>query len=147
MKKWLPFVLILAAASSFAANDQFTKSEVPRNIILAGFTGSSRINVLVQDFPVGVRNKKKNLLGLDYQTTFYPNNTGETVELCYYPPYASTQIGCVDIAPSSSGTVNAFNSQTFNDGVQVEIRHKVTGGTFPGLPATYNTVTFRYSYE
>lgn len=146
MKKLLPVALIAVSASCFAIDASLTKSAVPRNIILAGIPSSSRLNPLASDFPSGSLNKTKTLLGLDYQTTSYPGNTGETIKMCYYLPYTSTAVGCVDIQPNSSGTVNVFNDKKFGDGVQVEIRHNVTGGTFPGVPAGQDRVTFRYRY-
>lgn len=146
-KKLLPLALILASTCCFAASGQITKSVTPNNVtIVAGGTGMSQFNALSSDFPSGTSLKTKTLVGIDYITTNYPNNTGEQVELCYYKPYNSNQYGCVQIQPSSSGTLNNFNNSDFGPGAKVIINHRLQGGTQPGRPAGQDTVTFRFTY-
>lgn len=91
-------------------------------------------------------NRPKTLQGIDWSTTSYPNNTGETVELCYYRPYNSNPVSCTAILPNSSGTLTTYNGQSFGNGARVIIRHRVQGGQQPGYPAGSDTVTYRYSY-
>ena len=102
--------------------------------------------LISSDFPSGTGNKTKTLQGIDWSTTSYPNNTGETVELCYYRPYNSNPVSCTAILPNSSGTLTTYNGQSFGNGARVIIRHRVQGGQQPGYPAGSDTVTYRYSY-
>lgn len=149
MKKLPALALALAMASSYsyAIDATITKTVTPNVIIVVtGGTGLAQFNLLSGDFPSGTLSKPKTLQGIDWNTTLYPNNTGETVELCYYRPYASTPVGCTNILPNASGTVTAYNNQTFGPGAKVIIRHQVQGGQQPGYPAGSDTVTFRYSY-
>ena len=133
MKILLPLVFVLASAPSFAVDAAITKTASPGVIIVTnGGTGLAQFNILSANFPSGTLSKTKTLLGIDWQTTLYPNNPGETVQLCYYRPYSSTEVGCTTILRNSSGTVSNFNTQPFGPGAKVIIRH--------------DTVTFRYSY-
>ncbi|MNF93099.1 hypothetical protein D3C84_757630 [compost metagenome] len=109
-------------------------------------TGLAQFPLLSTDFPSGTRSLTKTLQGIDWSTTSYPNNTGETVELCYYRPYSSNPVSCTGILPNSSGTLTNYNGQSFGNGAKVIIRHRVQGGQQPGYPAANDTVTFRYSY-
>jgi len=102
--------------------------------------------MLSSDFPSGTLNKKKTLREIEWNSTCYPNNTGETVELCYHRPYTTVPVGCIKINPNSSGRTNAFNNQPFGLGTDVFIRHHIQGGQFPGAPAGKDSVTFYYSY-
>lgn len=147
MKKLLALFLILASSYSYATDATITKTVKPDNIIVVNNgTGLAQFGLLSTDFPSGTGNMTKTLQGIDWNTTYYPNNTGETVELCYYRPYNSNPVSCTDILPNSSGTLTTYNSQTFGNGAKVIIRHRVQGGQQPGYPAGTDTVTFRYSY-
>ena len=147
MKILLPLVFVLASAPSFAVDAAITKTASPGVIIVTnGGTGLAQFNILSANFPSGTLSKTKTLLGIDWQTTLYPNNPGETVQLCYYRPYSSTEVGCTTILRNSSGTVSNFNTQPFGPGAKVIIRHLANGGPQPAYPAGQDTVTFRYSY-
>lgn len=93
MKILLPLVFVLASAPSFAVDAAITKTASPGVIIVTnGGTGLAQFNILSANFPSGTLSKTKTLLGIDWQTTLYPNNPGETVQLCYYRPYSSTEV-------------------------------------------------------
>lgn len=146
-KKLLPLALLLISAPSFAVDAQITKSASPGVVIVTnGGVGQAAVFASSSDFPAGTLSKTKTLLGIDWQTTWYPNNPGETVQLCYYRPYSATAVGCVPIIRNASGTVTNFNNQPFGAGVEVMIRHSLNGGPQPASPAGRDTVTFRYRY-
>lgn len=149
MKKLLVALpLVLASSYSYAVDAVITKTVKPDNIIVVnGGAGLAQFGLSSTDFPSGTGTKTKSLKKIDYSTTNYPNNTDETVELCYYRPYSSvTPVGCKPISPNSTGTVTDFNSQSFGPGAKVIIRHRVQGGQQPGYPAGKDTVTIHYSY-
>ena len=82
MKILLPLVFVLASAPSFAVDAAITKTASPGVIIVTnGGTGLAQFNILSANFPSGTLSKTKTLLGIDWQTTLYPNNPGETVQL------------------------------------------------------------------
>lgn len=149
-KTLLTLALFSIATQGFAATTaSITKTASPPVVIVTtgGGTGISFFNVLSADFPSGTLSKPKTLLGIDWKTTYYPNNT-ETIQLCYYKPYQSTAAGCVNpIAPNSLGTITTFNAQQFGAGASVRIIHTVTGPQ-PAYPVAQgkDSVTFRYSY-
>lgn len=148
MKMLLPLTFLLISAPSFATNASLTKTATPSVIVVTtgGGVGLATFFTSSADFPGTLLTKTKTLLGIDWQTTLYPNNPNETVQLCYFLPYTGNPVGCVPITKNSSGTVSNFNNQVFGLGTEVTIRHTVTGGPAPAIPSSHDTVTFRYSY-
>ncbi len=159
--KWLvtfPSTMFLALlggighGSAFAAEAVITKSVAPGPILILSNSndepsvGFSRFNVSPSDIPSEVSLKQKQLLGIQWSTTYYPQTLNDEVELCYYRPYSSDR-SCEPIQPNSSGVVERFNDQPFGRGSTVEIRHRVLGGMRPyARPAGVDSVTFRYRY-
>jgi hypothetical protein len=147
IKMLLPFFLLLISAPGFAVTASITKTATPSVVIVTtGGVGLSTFFTSYSDFPSGTAFKPKSLLGIDWQTTSYPNNPNELVELCYFLPYTANPVRCDRITRNSSGTDIGFNQQTFGLGVEVMIRHSTNGGPQPAYPAGRDTVTFRYSY-
>ena len=147
MKRIIPLALMAVSACCFAASGQIAKSATPNNVtIVAGGTGMSQFSALSGDFPSGTSLKTKTLVGIDYKTTSYPNNTGEQVQLCYYKPYNANPYGCTTIQPNANGTINTYNNVDFGPGAKVIINHLLQGGTQPGRPAGQDSVTLRYTY-
>lgn len=144
----LSSLFVLASAQSFAINAQITKSKTPPVITVTtgGAQASSRFPLVSSDFPAGTSSLKKTILGIDWTATSYSTALGETVELCYYRAYTATPIACHPIVKNSSGTDTGFNSEAFGLGVQIDIRHKITGGPQPSSPAGPDSITIRYSY-
>ncbi|WP_124356216.1 hypothetical protein [Pseudomonas synxantha] len=115
------------------------------NVISIGGTGLAIFSLSPSDFPAGSFGVPKQLLGIDWNTTSYPENIKESVELCYSRPYNTAQRTCVPIWPGSSGTSTDFNDQPFGQGAGVTIKHHVLGGGARlGYPAGSDTVTVRY---
>jgi len=141
------FAVVFAMPCSYAANESLTKTRRPGSIVLVkDGTAFAMFGLNSVDIPRGTYNKTRTLRGIDWSTTSYPDNTGETVELCYYRPDAYNPVDCIAIAPNSSGATNVFNNQPFGVRARVMIRHRVNGGQQPGLPAGEDSVTFHYSY-
>ena len=118
--KLLALSLILASSYGYAIDATITKTDSPDIIIVVNNgTGLAQFGLISSDFPSGTGNKTKTLQGIDWSTTSYPNNTGETVELCYYRPYNSNPVSCTAILPNSSGTLTTYNGQSFGNGARV----------------------------
>lgn len=159
--KWLiafPSAMFLALlggvghGSAFAAEAVITKSMAPGPILILSNSndepsvGFSRFNVSPSDISGEVNLKQKQLLSIQWSTTYYPQTLSDKVELCYYRPYSSER-SCEPIRPNSSGSIEGFNDQLFGRGSTVEIRHRVLGGMRPyARPAGVDSVTFRYRY-
>lgn len=150
MKLAIPAALLMFAASEAtlaATTASFTKTAAPRVVLVTtGGVGSAAFFASSTDFPAGTLSKPKTLLGINWQTTLYPNNPNESVDLCYFRPYAGTPVACVPINRNSSGTALNFNNEPFGLGVEVMIRHWTNGGPQPAYPAGRDTVTITYSY-
>lgn len=149
MKLAIPAALLMIASSgtALAVNGSIAKTASPGVVVVTtGGVGTAYFNVLSANFPSGTLSKTKTLQGIDWTTTSYPNNPGETVELCYYRPYTANPVACHPIGRNSSGTDTGFNTQSFGAGSQVTIRHSMNGGPQPASPAGKDSVTIRYSY-
>lgn len=133
--------------AAYAIDRSITKTQTPDPVLVisnnAG-VGLAFFNLATSDFPSGTLPYPKQLLGVDWKTTYYPQSISESVELCYYRPYSSEK-NCVAINPNSSGTLSDFNGEAFNHGSRVTIGHTVLGGVPPyARPAGVDSVTFRY---
>lgn len=144
----LSFVGASIAISAHATDGSITKSVSPGSMLVLSNGGvrMSQFGLISSDFPSGTLPNRKTLTGIEWQTTWYPQGEGETLELCYLTPYSSTEVGCSTIQPNSSGTVNDFNNQRFDNGAKVIIYHRVNGGSGVIQPAGQDVVTFRYTY-
>lgn len=146
----LALALGLASLSSFATDATITKSVSPGSSSVVPTATLAIMSMYYGDFPSGTSSATKTITSIDWSTTHYPNNPGETVELCYTRPNQSNPIACMNVLPNSSQTgVTSFNSYLFGNGAQFMFRHKLpAGGTKPALPATggVDTIVIRYSY-
>lgn len=102
------------------------------------------------DFPQDAILPRKELTGIEWQTTWYPDAIGLNVELCYFLPYSSSPVGCVAVTPNSSGSTSAFNGQRFDIGSKVEFVYRADSAT-GALPrqitnAGNDSVTFNFRY-
>jgi hypothetical protein len=112
----------------------------------AGF-GLAQFPISSTDFPKTIPlYATKRLQGISWRTTYYPDNLGEKVYICYFRPIASEHEPCEEISPNSSGVTHEFDSLPFDKYAKVMIRHKVSGGKDYGTPAGVDTITVKYSY-
>lgn len=120
--------------------------EAPRVVIGWDGLATSRFSISTREFPGAMLTKPKKLESIRWETTHFPDNTGETVEICYLQPGRIDPDHCVDIRPNSSGEVYGFNSFKFDWHTAVWIRHRTTGGKNSGAPADLDKIVFNYSY-
>lgn len=156
MKKTLASMSLLAsvALASFpalAATGSFTKtSTAPYIKILSnGSTPIALTSFMVgsTDFPSGVLNKTKTLRLVKYSLASYPAAITEKVQLCYYRPYTASPAKCIFVTPGSSSTTSEFNSYTFDNGIQLQVRRDITGAPGSQLqPSRKESVTVEYNY-
>ncbi|WP_141439662.1 hypothetical protein [Vreelandella titanicae] len=144
----LVFVGASISINAHATDASITKSVSPGSMLVLpnGGTRMSQFGLISSDFPRGTLPKRKTLTSIEWQTTWYPEGEGETLELCYFRPYSRTEVGCRAIQPNSSGTINDFNNQRFDNGAKVTIFHRVNGGRDVIQPVGQDIVTFRYTY-
>lgn len=151
VRSYLVFLLIGMTLFPYGAvcaeEKMISKTVTPTiiNVISIGGTGLAIFGLSPSDFPAGSFGVPKQLLGIDWSTTSYPENIKESVELCYSPPYNTAQQTCVPIWPGSSGTLTVFNDQPFGQGASLTIKHHVLGGGARlGYPIGSDAVTVRY---
>ncbi|GAA0565070.1 hypothetical protein ACFQH5_01810 [Halomonas salifodinae] len=144
----LALLSAVISTTALATDDTITKTASPGSMLVLsnGGVSLSQFGLTSSDFPSGTGTKTKTLTGIDWQTTWYPEAIGETLELCYFRPYSSTEVGCRPIPPNSSGTINDFNNQRFGNGAKVIIYHRAEDGSRVLQPAGQDTVTYHYSY-
>lgn len=95
----------------------------------------------------GLLSKAKTLTQVRYSLASYPGAITEEVLLCYYRPYAASWEKCIAVTPGASSTTTGFNSYTFNNGAQLQVRRTVTGAPGSQLqPSRQESVTIEYSY-
>lgn len=144
------FVLLSTFVSTavLATDGSITKTVSPGSMLVLsnGGVSQSQFGLVSSDFPSGTLPNRKTLTAIEWQTTWYPGAVGETLELCYFRPYSSTEVGCRPIQPNSSGTIYDFNDQRFDNGSKVVIYHRAQGGSGVLQPSGQDVVTYRYSY-
>lgn len=86
------------------------------------------------------------MLKIEWETTSYPENPDEKVELCYYPHGSLRQETCNWISPNTRGETYAFNEQKFETYSYAVIKHHINGGKQPARSAAQDKVIFHYSY-
>lgn len=143
---------ILIGGKSYAQEFSITKVGAPGPVLVLSNSNTSpcvgltSFTVFTSDIPQGTLIVPKQLLEIQWRTTYYPDSVSQRVQFCYYRPYSS-QENCVDIGSGSSGTIYDFNNQSFDHGARVTIKHYVLGGVPPYTrPAGADSVTFRYRY-
>ncbi|TFF13448.1 hypothetical protein EXW72_01055 [Pseudomonas sp. BCA14] len=148
----LGVLTVSASEDTFASEWSISKTMTPGSVLVLSnstidpATGFSVFYIISADIPAGTLIDPKQLLEIQWKTTYYPQSTQEDVHLCYSRPYSS-QENCERIYPNSSGTLSTFNDQAFGNGSRVKIKHSVLGGTPPlNRPAGVDSVTFRYRY-
>lgn len=145
-------LLVLASGVVVAEERSISKSGDPSPVLVLSNSdthpgvGFASFSVVSSDFPPGTLIDPKQLVEIQWSTTFYPDSIREDVRLCYSRPFSS-QEDCRRITPRSSGTVQDFNTQSFGNGSRVRIYHDVYGGT-PRYtrPAGVDSVVLKYSY-
>lgn len=146
----LAVAIVSASDASFAEDLSITKTYTPSviNVVSTGGSGLAFVSLSSSDFPSGTTVvTPMKLRGVEWRTTSYPQAIGEKVELCYSPPYRSTEQHCRWIRPDSFGVLYDFNDIRFNRGAQVVMKHHVEGGgARSSFPAGNDSVTFHYSY-
>lgn len=157
MNKKLVSLSLLVAASmvslpALATTASVTKTATPQTITIysngSGIPSNSYFSLLSPDFPSGgVLSKTKTLTNVAYSIAAYPSASTDTIQLCYYRPYAAAASLCQFVASGSTSSTTAFNSFTFGAGVELRIIHTATGT--PGSllkPSRQESVTITYSY-
>ena len=141
-------IALFVSSSAFAVTGiPITKQLQAQIITVNGTTSLKSASVAHADVSYS-GSGTKTLTSVTYNLVAYPPNGGtETVEICYSKPYSATIGTCQSVAPGTSGTITAFNSQPFGAAAAVWVRHRVTGGTFPAsAPATPDTITINWQY-
>lgn len=141
MKRLLPAALLFVSVAGVAGEFSYTKSVMPPSIIKPGSgTATSMHTMPFQGYPRGAYGISR-LASVSWNTTFFPTNTGETVELCVQ---TWRVIDCRPIAPNAAGNT-PFNVP-FEISTQVLVRHSTTHGPRGSRPAGRNTVTLHFKY-
>lgn len=153
------YLLALVAALVIFINEvvqaqerSIPKSEAPGPVLVLSNSDTSHgvgfasFSVVNSDFPPGTLADPKQLVEVQWNTTYYPESIMEDVKLCYSRPFSS-QEDCRKILPNSSGILSDFNVQSFGNGSRVRIYHDVYGGT-PRYtrPSGADSVAFKYRY-
>ncbi|WP_248732113.1 hypothetical protein [Pseudomonas sp. MWU13-2517] len=148
----LGVMLIFSSGVVFALERVIPKTSAPGSVLVLSTSdvdpgyGTASFFVSTWDIPEDTLSDTKQLLEIQWRTTYYPQSSREEVKLCYYRPYSSQET-CAVIYPNTSGTLSDFNDQAFDHGSRVTIRHSVWGGIPPlAHPAGVDSVTFRYRY-
>ena len=148
----LVILMVVNNDSAFAVDGVVSKTMAPGPVLILSnanvspSVGFSRFSILALDIPAEARLAPRQLLGVRWSTTYYPQTLNERVELCYYRPFSSDR-DCREIRPNSSGELTDFNDQPFGHGSIVDIRHYVLGGSPPyARPAGVDSVTYLYRY-
>lgn len=138
--------IVFVCGSVYAASISLSKRPSNINVVSEGGTGVATLGIVSSDFPPGKSGGIKQLLGIGWSTTSYPQNVNEQVKLCYYRPFNTAQQTCEWIRPHSTGTTSMFNDQKFGNGAGVIIYHQVQGGGARiGYPAGNDSVVFYYA--
>ena len=147
MKKTIVITLALLSANSFAADNYISKSAEPSRIVVAkAGIALSQFAMMSFDFPSDHRFALKQLKGISWRTTYYPENMNEMVQICYTKPGSYNYDDCKDISPNSSGEMNEFNNYSFDKYARITFRHMVKGGRDQGAPAGEDSIVVHYSY-
>ncbi|NEG87282.1 hypothetical protein GQQ15_19735 [Pantoea agglomerans] len=156
MHKKLASLALLVAASltsipALAATNAITKTATAQSITIfsngTGMPASTAFGLSSTDFPSGTLPATKTLTSLAYTIAAYPEALTDTVQLCYYRPYASSPSLCKAVTPGSTSTTTDFNKFQFGNGVSVRITHTTTGTAGSQLkPSRQESVTYTYSY-
>jgi hypothetical protein len=148
----LTVLVVYPNEAAFAAEGSITKTTAPGPVLILSNSdtypgvGFSNFFVNASDFPAGTLIDPKQLVGIEWSTTYYPQTLKDNVRLCYFRPF-SAQEYCRDIAPNSLGVLTDFNELSFGNGSKVTIYHSVLGGTRPyARPAGVDVVKFKYRY-
>jgi hypothetical protein len=118
----------------------------PRIVIASDGIATSRFFISTREFPGAMLAKPKKLENIHWQTTHFPDNTDETVEICYLQPGRNDPDHCVPIHKNSAGDVDNFNSFKFDWHTEVWIRHMTKGGKNSGASAGKDKIVINYSY-
>lgn len=147
MKTLFAVALAFVAVNGFAAEGSITKSVKPPRVNI-GWDGiaTSRFFISTREFPGAMLAAPKKLKSIQWETTHFPDNTGEEVDICYLQPGRIDPDDCVVVHPNSSGVVEEFNSLKFDWHTEVWIRHKTTGGKNSGASAGMDKIVINYSY-
>lgn len=156
MSKKLASLSLLVAASLasvpvFAATGTVTKTATASQItILSNGTGmpaATSFGLVSGDFPSGALTPTKTLTSVSYTVAAYAGALSDTVQVCYYRPYAAAASLCQAVAAGSSSTLTVFNSFTFGNGANIRITHTTTGTPGSVLkPSRQESITYNYSY-
>ncbi|MFK8260738.1 hypothetical protein ACFL9S_23500 [Erwinia sp. AnSW2-5] len=156
MNKQLASLSLLVAASlvslpALAATNAIVKTATASQITVLsngnGMPAATSFGLVSTDFTSGTLIKTKTLTSIAYTIAAYPAATTDTVELCYYRPYAATPSLCKAVTSGSTATTTDFNSFPFGNGVGLRINHTTTGAPGAQLkPSRQESVTYTYSY-
>lgn len=156
MHKKLASLALLVAASltsipALAATNTITKTVTAKTITVfsngMGATAFTDFGLTSTDFPSGTLPGTKKLTSLAYTVAAYPESLTDSVQLCYYRPYAASPSQCKDVTSGSTSTTPDFNSFPFGNGATVRITHNTTGAAGSQLkPSRQESVSYTYSY-
>jgi hypothetical protein len=140
MRTLLPAVLLLVSMAGVAGEFSVTKSAAPRSIYKPDIRGISVVNVPGGDYPRGAMMVSR-LKSVDWSTTWYPNSTGETADICLV--YGG-HYDCENIQANSTGSTTFKTPYRYSS--LVVIRHKTKAGVINSNPAGKDVVRFNFSY-
>lgn len=149
MKIIITLALLAFSVNGFSAEKIFAKSVKPPRVVTAkaGYA-TSRFSFLSTDFrePRELFNADKKITSVYWQSTYFPENLNERVQICYLQPYRVDPDHCIDIEPNSSGITEEFNSFRFGMGAAITIQHRVSGGKNSSYAAGKDAIVVNYSY-
>ena len=146
--RMIAVALALASAQALAAESSITKSLKPDNIVIATRgIASSQFHIARSDFPNQVMiAATKTIRSVSWDVTRYPDNLGETIDICYSRPYNTSWFEHCRRVDGPTGSTSEFNAYRFDIGAKFVIQHRVSGGKNHSAAVGLDTLTINYNY-
>jgi hypothetical protein len=136
--------LLLGASPSFAATSYWTISKTHVTVWANGNYGQNTFQKAQTSLPPSPVITSTVVTVTPYSNGF----TTDTVQICYWLQYTSTDYICYanfNITSTTTRTISSFNGQSAKG--TVVVRHYLTGGTYPAYGGTaQDSVTVNYQY-
>lgn len=145
----IPASLLLVSVNSVAAERSVTKEINVGQALVLSAAGGIESNLFIvsyqnlQDIP---SNEREGVItSINYVSAGY-EVAGEVTEMCYYRPYTSRPLDCIEIGTNTTGVVHDFDGQEFAMGMKVSIVHYIpaNGSLYYANPTRDESVTYNY---